>query len=337
MNDSGGKWIGWGVGDSSPKVAAAKQLLKAKFSYAKALDGGESFGEDLRFVLSTYQVRKNMDGYAPSLRTDGVLDYATQVALGVVVRKPVEKPVLFTVAGTYADMWSGYPADVARQVLDLYDWQPIGNYPAEAFPMQPSIDKGVAELRLQIRQYGDRFPGRKMALAGYSQGAIVTSLVWKHDIAPVGGALHDLKDRFVGSVTWGNPAREFGVANGNAAAGWAVPDGRGITLDRLEDTPLWWFDYAHGANSPWGRDIYTDVPLGAVGDTMSSVWPVVASLQLKYLVKRLVDMKASADWSSAFMAVLYAGMFFVSRTPTEPHINYSIEPAVAFLRSKAMS
>lgn len=338
MKGADGAWIGWGVGDSGKPVALTKEKLRAKFSYAQALDGSELFGEDLRFVLSGFQVRKNMGGYLPVLRTDGVLDYATQVALGVVVPRPEVKPVLFTVQGTGANMWSGYPADVARRVLDLYDWQPIGNYPAEAFPMQPSIDKGVAELCLQIEQYGDRFPGRKMALSGYSQGAIVTSLVWKHHVEPPGGSLHRFKDRFIASVTWGNPARELGVAHGNAAAGWPVPEGRGITFDRLVDTPSWWFDYAHGANSAWGRDVYADVPDGPVGENMSAVWPIVASVKPMMLFKRLSELATDgdiADWGAVAAAVLYAGAFFIAKTPTEPHINYNIEPAVQYLRSAA--
>lgn len=338
MNGPDGKWIGWGLKESSPTIRVAKQKLKAKFSYAKTLDDTEYFGEDLLFALKTYQARKDMDGYLPVLRVDGVLDYATQIALGVVVKAPAEKPMLFTVAGTYADWMFGYPADIARRVLDLYQWQPIG-YPAAAFPMQDSINKGVEELRKQIRIFLPRGSARQGAFCGYSQGGVVVSSVLKHDIMDPAGEFHYLweQKRITKGVTLGNPDRELGKANGNKAAGWPVPEGRGITFDRLENTPDWWYDYAHGANSPWGRDIYTDVPVGDTGDNMSSVWPIVASVDFSVLFKRIFEMFAdpTPQFMSAVWAVVYAGAFFTANPPTLPHVNYQIEPAVQYLRRVA--
>ncbi|WP_132855842.1 cutinase family protein, partial [Mycobacteroides abscessus] len=163
------------------------------------------------------------------------------------------KPWLFTVAGTGAGWDAGYPADLARAVLDLFRWQGIG-YPAAAFPMGQSVDAGIAELLRQMKLRLDRFPAAKFVLVGYSQGAIVTSII--------------------GAVTYGNPCREVGVANGNRAAGWPVPAGRGIGDDRLVGTPAWWYDYAHGANSVWGRDIYTDTPDDKTGEMMTAVYRV---------------------------------------------------------------
>lgn len=80
-------WIGWQVGMSGPTVQAAKRKLRPRFSYAKQLDDTEYFGTDLEAVLSTYQVKKNPERVAqgkPPLRIDGVLDYATQDALGMI-------------------------------------------------------------------------------------------------------------------------------------------------------------------------------------------------------------------------------------------------------------
>ncbi len=97
-------WVGWQVGMSGLPIQAAKRALKAKFSYAKALDDTELFGDDLRVALSTYQIRKNVDlvkaGKGP-LRIDGVLDYATQDALGLIVHKaPVAR---FPIQGVGGD------------------------------------------------------------------------------------------------------------------------------------------------------------------------------------------------------------------------------------------
>jgi hypothetical protein len=319
---------------ASPTVHEAKRVLKKKFSYAKGLDDSDLFTEDLRSVLIEFQKRKNAVNNL-SLRTDGILDWSTQVALGVInPNPPAEKPkkgVILTVQGTFVDMWTGYPADTARAVQDLFYWQPIGNYDAQAFPMKPSYDQGIEELVLQCRKHA----GKPKVLAGYSQGAIVTSRVMKHEVLNPGGRLHDLKDEFVGGLTWGNPDREFGVANGNAFAGWPIPEGRGITDDRLDATPSWWLDFAHGANSPWKRDLYTDAPNDAAGLDMTMIWHLVENVTISSLSGLLVKLlevvqKPMEEIVPLFRAVLYAGAFFF--TGTGPHVNYDIDPAVRYLR-----
>ena len=334
-----GAWIGWGLGDSGPVVAAAKAKLRAKFSYAKNLDNTETFDADLQFVLSTYQTRKNMDGYAPPLRTDGVLDYATQLALGLIAVTAPEKPMLFTAQGTAVDMFTGYPADTARALLDVYQWQPLGNWPATAFPMQQSYNQGIAELIVQVRNWCPRGGTRKCAFAGYSQGAIVVALFFKHHVKPAGAEFHYLleQNRILGAVTWGNPCRERGVANGNDYAGWPTDDSGGIGDDLLVDTPDWWLDFAHTAGSPWGRDIYTATPFNQTGADMRSIWPIVRNVDFALLFARLaaVFTNPTAELYAAVQAILWAGMFFIGNPPTLPHINYSIDPAIGYLRSVA--
>ena len=327
-------WAGWQVGMSGPTVREAKRVLKVKFSYAKGLDSSDLFTEDLRAVLIEYQKRKNAVNNL-GLRTDGVLDWSTQVALGVInPNPPAEKPkkgVILTVQGTFVDMWTGYPADTARAVQDLYYWQPIGNYDAQPFPMKPSYEQGIEELVLQCRKHA----GKPKVLAGYSQGAIVTSRVMKHEVMNPEGRLHDLKDEFVGGVTWGNPDRELGVANGNAFAGWRIPEGRGITDDRLVGTPDSWLDFAHGANSRWKRDLYTDAPNDESGVDMTTIWKLVEDVSLSSLTGVMVNLlevvqKPMEQVVPLFRAILHAGAFFFSGTG--PHLNYDIEPAVKYLR-----
>lgn len=336
MKDASGKWIGLGLGDTDPKVALIKGKLRAKFSYAKTLDTTNYFGADLEFALKTYQTRKNMDGYQPPLRTDGIADYGTQVALGVVTAPTRDKPMLFTLHGTGVSMWDGYPADIARAMLDLYQWQPCF-YPATAFPMEPSYRAGLEELRTQVRNWCPRNSARKMALIGYSQGAIVTSLFFKRDVQPTNGEFHYLLEhgRIIGSVTFGNPCRERGVANGNDAAGWPQDDSGGIGDDCMVNTPGWWLDYAHTANSPWGRDVYTATPYGEVGADMRSIWPLIKNVQIGPLFIRLAAMAENplAGLYNAAIALLYAGMFFIGNPPTGPHINYDPQPAIDYLRS----
>ena len=146
-----------------------QRTMNARFSgYSREPDGtplreDAYFGDSDANVQMEYQLRT---GQSPTGRVgDGDL-----AALGLVES---EKPVLFTVHGTFVDMWFGYPADCGRALSDLYYWQPVW-YPAAAFPMGKSVVKGVAEL---VRLINELRPGRKFALAGYSQGAIVTALV----------------------------------------------------------------------------------------------------------------------------------------------------------------
>lgn len=325
-------WIGWQAGMTGPPVAAAKRILKRKFSYAHQLNDDEFFGWDLQRVLAEYQRKKG------GLRTDGVLDWNTQVALGTVAAPP-KKPklvgTLFTVAGTGATMWQGYPADVARAVEDVWFFQPV-SYPAKAFPMAPSVDLGRAELKRLIRER----PG-PIALAGYSQGAMVTSMCLKHDLLNPKGELHDRLPDVIAGITYGNPCREQGVANGNLREGIPIPTGRGISNDRLENTPDWWLDFAHGDNSGFGKDIYTDTsPDEDVSEHMESIFRFVQNvsgfLGVNGLLEQITEMATNPtkEIPAVFRAVYFGGAFVTARPfATAPHCTYSIEPAIAYLRS----
>lgn len=130
---------------------------------------------------------------------------------------------LFTVNGTMVSdpFGPGYPGDVARALIEkadgLWIWQPIG-YPAAVFPMGPSVQAGRQQLICDIGQH----PGR-IALSGYSQGAMVVDIVWRDDILNPSGSLHHRKDDVVAIVNFGDPMRCPGIANGNKYAGAAPP------------------------------------------------------------------------------------------------------------------
>lgn len=339
-------WDGWGPGMSGPVIAAVKRELKRRFSYGAGLDDTEDWTDELTTALTTYQQRVHAEIVAgerqgPDPRTDGRIDYATQVQLGIIKTGPPPKVgTLLTVQGTGVDMWTGPPADLARAVETDWEWQPIGNYPANPFPMWPSIWQGITELRFQLRRHADLNPAGKIALAGYSQGAIVTSWVYKWDIELPGGILHDLLPRMAAGVTWGNPMCEKGVFNGNRYAGWPVPEGSGINKDRLEHTPGWWLDFAHGRNSQWGQDIYPDCPDNLAGDDMRLICDFVMARDMGAFFVDLGNKGLAALQSPAvelpamFDAVVQAGMFFVVKG-TSPHLNYDIAPAVDYMRGVA--
>jgi hypothetical protein len=136
---------------------------------------------------------------------------------------------LHTVAGTVARWWEGYPADTAHYLTEWakawheltgeaeqFRWQGC-EYPSATFPMRPSVLVGWEELVTQI----NRWPG-KFALCGYSQGALVVCLVWKHEILDPAGRLHHRLNDVVAIHTYGNPMRAPGIAYGNTLL-WGRP------------------------------------------------------------------------------------------------------------------
>lgn len=105
------------------------------------------------------------------------------------------------------------------EFANKYFWQPIG-YPAAVFPMGSSINQGVDEV---VRQIQMRDRGTKLAMSGYSQGAIVINKVWRDEILATGGRLYDRLDDVVAIVNFGDPMRCPGIANGNTVAGLPQP------------------------------------------------------------------------------------------------------------------
>lgn len=260
---------------------------------------------------------------------DGVVSDHDLAALKIVAQPPISKPWLFTVHGTGMPdpLGPGLPADTARAVLDLYAWQPIGNYPAEPFPMWPSILKGIAELVLQIKSK----PG-KFALAGYSQGAVVVAYVLKHYIMDPAGELHNRLSDITKVVFWGNPMRQKGIAHFDE---WiypiAPPDSHGIMEDRLEglDTaPFEIRDYAHALDMyACNKDNDTDEYKRAIckivmGDKVlsgnDSIIAQIAELGQRPLVEGV----------AMFTAMINALTFFTGNAH-----GYNIYPAINFLRS----
>ena len=121
-----------------------------------------------------------------------------------------------SVNGTGVDMWTGFPADIGRALDDeRFYWQPIG-YPGATFPMGPSVDAGVTELLNQINLH----PGQ-LVLCGYSQGALVVAKAWRDHI--LNGSLNHRLPDVIGIITFGDPMRCPGIANGNVFAGQGLP------------------------------------------------------------------------------------------------------------------
>lgn len=318
-------WLGLGLGDADPEIAKFKEFAKSKFkSYAGSLDDNGVYTRELAAVVSEMQARYG-------LPVTGILDYASKVRSGFLKVEPPAKPYLYTVHGTgVADPFGfGLPADTARAVLDIYTWQPVGWYPAAAFPMWPSITAGVSELVSLIAAR----PG-KFALAGYSQGACVVSTVLKHFIMNPNGALHHRLGDVTKVVCWGNPMRQKGFA---AFDEWiwpiAKPDTGGIMawdrLEGLDAAPFQMRDYAHAgdmyaSNNDSDKDEYKRAICKIVMKA-TDIFEGPDSLvsQLKELSVRPVQ-----EGLAMASAIIDAGKFFTGTAH-----GYNIGPAIEFLRA----
>lgn len=322
------------LGDHNEVVKRWRIVMAARFAgYAKIwgpLPGDtDVFGPRAVAWQKEYQVRTKQ---ATSIATaNGEVSDADLLGLGISTA-PLNKGLLFTVHGTgMADpLGPGLPADTARQVLDLYEWQPIGNYPAATFPMWPSILKGIDELRFQI----NRFPDRDINMAGYSQGAVVVGYVLKHDIMDPAGSLHHrLKDvRKV--VFWGNPMREKNIV---AFDEWihpvAEPGTHGILEDRLEgleNAPFEVRDYSHKG------DMYSAITDDNADEYKVMIQKIVFKATDFFtgedsVVSQLREFTTApiSEGIAAVQAAIGGISFF---THLDLH-NYNIGPAIAFLRS----
>ena len=270
---------------------------------------------------------------------DGVVSDDNLRALGIPVPRNT-RPVFFTVHGTgVADpLAPGLPADTARAVLDLCDWQPIGNYPAAAFPMWPSITKGQAELQYQAGGGDDgRWKDRDIWLAGYSQGAIVVGQFLKHDVMDPNGAYHYLLPRIKKVVFWGNPMRQKGIV---AFDQWihevADADSHGILDDRLEgleNAPFQVRDYGQR------KDIYACNHDTDTDEYKRSICKIIMRATDFWngpdsIVHQLIELgqRPLQEGIAMAQAIWQAGGFFTALGINSPHA-YNMYPAIDFLRA----
>lgn len=319
----GGQWVGWGLGDDNPKVAEIRRFLTRKFNWARALDLGESTLFDDGLTAAVVEMQRRYQ-----IPQTGTWNYETQLRSGFIPPKPRRLPMLFTVCGTGVPWWVGPDADTARAVEDRYRWQPVG-YPAQPFPMAPSVAAGRRELITQIEKHRGQIEaaGQPSALVGYSQGAIVASECWEEDIKPADGRLAWFRPYLGRAVMFGNPMREQGSAVGDANGAAPASDSRGIADRLMQDTPGWWVNVSHRG------DIYTDCS-GEQAEWRTAAYKIVMGARLldgpDSLLAQFVELTEAptVEAVALFQAVLSAGLFFGRRTA--PHVNYV--PAADLLR-----
>lgn len=332
-----GAYVGLGLGDSNEEIRRLKAHMRRKFSYAKNLADTMVFDQQMVDAVCQMQARYNAAGQLPTGKyTPGIVNLATKYACGFLTKPQVDtRPVLLTVCGTGVPWWVGPDADLARAVENKFLWQPVG-YPAQAVPMGPSIQAGKNELCVQMNRHRDRIVLYGCALAGYSQGAIVVSETWEHDIKPDSGKLNWAAPHIKKAVTWGNPSREQGKVWPDAGAPPSPPTHQGVTGDLMKNTPGWWRNYAHVG------DLYSDCPSDESGENRTAVWQIIRDgnmfsgpdsllRQLLELTGAVSDSSQVAETTGMFRAMVDALIFFGQQTG--PHINYSTREAIEYLKA----
>jgi hypothetical protein len=240
-----------------------------------------------------------------------------------------------------------------------YFWQPVGNYPAAAFPMGPSVADGVQEL---IRLVNDEYPpgnpvGQGIILLGYSQGAIVVSHFMRDQVVNPSGECHDRWPDIVAVATWGNPCRTPGFASGNDFAGWPDPgevDGEvtgGIAgpddLQPAVYVPVsktvkhYWGEFVNTIGD--GNDIYADCPVGtnpwiaeaATGVVETNIYNIVQNVTGADIFQIILEVvgvigTGGLELIPIIEAIINGGLF-AQAGPNAPHYTYDIVPITNFI------
>lgn len=317
-------WVGWQVGMTGEQVRLIQAKLIFKFQWVRdtypALNPTGVYGKDTESAVREFQRRAG-------LPATGIANYATQVRLGVVqLPPPVKKRLtIYTVAGTGADWMIGYPADVARAMdPTVYQWQPVGfPYTAATFPMGSSARAGEREL---LRLMGLPELPQDFVLVGYSQGAIVTSRIYRRLME---GDLQHWRHRMKAVVSFGNPLRE----RGHTFPGGADPGGHGLDPQCLNNTAEFVYDYAAPG------DIYTcasGTDNKQANDNMTAIYKIVQGEGLEAIsgsnsiIEQLIELQRSPiENAPAMFKAITSGIGFISGSPpTAPHVEYHLREAV---------
>jgi hypothetical protein len=245
---------------------------------------------------------------------------------------------LFTLNGAGVDMWTGYPADMARALTPDVVWNPIfkqfwGSVPPTPYkfwqpigfdskpaPMEPGLDQAVNEF---VRQLLQVHPVGTFAAAAYSEGVIALAEILDMLRDPSSPIAHRYQD-FKAVVAWGNPRREAG----NVAPGCIDPGGFGIVTPNTVDTPSFWWNFANGPSVPGagGWDLYTTCSGAKAGSVelkdMRDVWQTVYTGSPGAIAKLIGSSLLPWNWVGAFKAIGAAGSFFGSATM--PHVDYNV-------------
>lgn len=337
MNGPDGKWVGWGQGDTDPKVVEFKKFMAKKFaSYAGNLGDAPIYDQHLVAAVSEMQRRYG-------LPVTGVINYATQVRMGFITPAVPVRPIMFTVEGHMSDMWAGPVADTAAALeREGHGWhQPVG-YANSTIPFDN--DSGTRELaRLvaaTVLDNGRPFPaGTPWTLGTFSQGGIIGFDFYTKYLQP-GQPLHWRAKDLVAVLAYGNPCRQTG-----SVAPWALPwvtklDTHGLDpyrrfgLPGLPDRP------AH----PWA-DVYREGDIFAQnddskgGEVKAAVYQAVARGDLfsdpYSLAAQIADLfSVGFDEVVGIVMAIISGVGFLAQHPNPHYDPFDISGGVNWMRDR---
>jgi Cutinase len=276
----------------------------------------------------------------------------------------MSRHVILTVAGTGSDMFntaSPQPALVGSNMAaadpENYFWQPVGDYPAATFPMQPSVTDGVNSLiylttgttvpgDTNTTVPGPNYPQNGLILMGYSQGALVVcqfiQWCWANNRI-------DILERIVAVVVWGNPQRLEGFASGNEFAGWPMPADRdgvptcgiaqtvnvngpaNMTMEQMQPISKtvthYWADFVNTNTPDLGEtELYANAPSGGVGSVEQSIFNAVETFDLPTVMGVLADLDMLGDIGLAIIN----GFEFLGAGGAADHYTYDVTPMQTF-------
>lgn len=289
------------LGSSGLMVSAWTKVMLTRFrSYALGRDG-QPLKMDGYFGFDELEVQKEYQRRTRQVVT-GIVSDDDLHNLGLL-------PTLLTIHGTGQPnpFGIGYPADVGRRLTHLYRWQPVGNWPAKAVPMNGSVNDGVREC---VRLISDpRIVPGPAAICDYSQGSII------------GGRIREqmrsgrLRGELLGAASFGNPMRPKG-----SYAGTVDPGGEGIDPVREQLEP-------NCINLAARGDLYTTCPGGQSGEMERAVFNAVF---MRFtgpdsLVEQFAELATNpiVEIPAAFWAIARGGMFLFKGTG--PHVRYHLD------------
>lgn len=329
-------WDGRGP-ESKPDdvIAGVKRELKRRYSYGKGLDTGPEWTAELTEALLQWQRIVHAEVAAglrppPDVRTDGRIDWGTQVQLGLIDWSPPapERPLFLTVEGHMSNMWAGPVADTATQMeAEGRCWhQPVG-YNAGAIPFDN--DSGVRELARLVGSTtldnGRAFPaGTPLMLGGFSQGGIVVFDFYTRYMLP-GQPLHWRAKDLRGVLMYGNPCRQQG-----AVAPWAMPWVKNVNTHGLD--PYRRFGVPgmpDGPSHPWAEvwregDIFAQNGDDKASAVKASVYQAIARGDLfsdpYSLAAQIADVfNVGFDQVLGIVFAIVSGVGFLATGGANPH------------------
>lgn len=344
-------------------IELLRRALHDKCQWAR--DAGVTYGNvyDRVTAKAVYQfkIRTSMALVHDEVSTlAGIANLATRSRLGSYPPPAPPRHACLTFRGTGGIIGLDYTSRIAQACpvdeIPIATPATMGPVPVGAAtdPRAPSGQECV-DLAVEMACQWIESTTRSFVLAGYSLGAIAASQV--RAMLEPGQRLAKHKDRYVCGVTLGNPSRRFG----HTFYLGGIPGGEGISDFHLPEACCTW-DWCDLAQN---GDLYTNVPLGDIGDVCRQAYKLIMDLQINdplklisEFVKNMLGLldEAGADVPagiitgalSGLLASVIPGMvplgnaeaaaaaqaavlgirFAAAQPPTEPHISYEWHDAI---------